>query len=221
MKLSPVVLLLRAGDTIFGNNIAGSAEFGSVQQDTLEENTAYVIQLLETAIPNTIENDVSQKLVEGFGVVVAVRNDMSQADKTGLTAYDSLFNIRRQLWDILVGLWIEDEDENDGYYQDGPIYYKGGSLLDINPAWLWYQFEFEYNARLNATVKKYDLDSLDTIYAQWVITPNKQIPIKSAKSLPDAIDETDMESIINFTENLLAGSFDSRAFTAGFDLYEG
>jgi len=220
MRLSPIVLLLRAGNTSFGDEIAGSAEFGSVQEDTLEANTAYVIQLSEVATPNTIQGDVSQKLVEGFGVVVAIKNDQSQADKTGLTAFDSLFNVRKELWKVLIGLFIDDEDPNDGYYQDGPIYYKGGTLLDINPAWLWYQFEFEYPAMLTGQLKEYNLDDFNTLSAQWVMTPNAQIPLEGAGDLPDALESSDMDSIIDFTENLLAGAFSSD-FAAGFDLYKG
>lgn len=219
MKLSPIVLRLRNGNTIFGNEIAGAAEFGSVQQDTLEQNTAYVIQTLETAIPNDVENDVSQRLVEGFGVVVAIRNDQAQADKTGLTAYDSLFNIRKELWNILVGLILPDDD--DGQYNvDGPIYYKGGVPLDINAAWLWYQFEFEFPARLKGAPQEFDLDDLETIAAQYVLTPNAQIPLTGAEPLSGAIADSDLDQIINLTENLLDGAFAS-GFDAGFDLYEG
>jgi len=219
MKLSPIVLLLRAANTIFGDEIAGAAEFGSVQQDTLEKNTAYVIQTLETAIPNTVENDVSQRLVEGFGVVVAIRNDLSQADKTGLTAYDGLFDIRRELWRALVGLILPDDD--DGQYNvEGPIYYKGGVPLDINGAWLWHQFEFEFPARLVGAVQEYDLDDLNTIAAQYVLTPDAQIPLTGAEPLPGAVADSDLDQIIDLTENLLAGAFAS-GFTAGFDLLKG
>lgn len=221
MKLSPIVLRLREADIDpFGINIAGAAELGSIQKDTLLESTAYVVQLTEVAIPNDIEGDVSQRLIESFGVIVALRNDLTQKDKTGLTAYDSLFEIRKGLFNTLVGWFFPDLDENDGYYQEGPIYYKGGVLQDINPAWMWYQFEFEYNARVNRTMEELATDDFNTIYAQYVITPNAQIPIKSAKPLPDVIDDSDMEQVINLTKNLLAGSFD-RGFASGFDLYKG
>jgi len=220
MRLSPIVLRLRNANTRFGSQIAGAAEFGSVQDDTLNEDTAYVIQTNEVTLPNTTQNDVSQKLIEEFGVTVAIRNDLQQSDKTGLTAYDNLFEIRREFWNILVGLWLPDEDDEQ-YTVEGPIEYKGGVLLDINPAWLWYQFQFTFPARLVGAVQEFDLDDLNTLSAQWVLTPNKQIPIKGADPLPDAIADSDMESLINFTENLLAGGFESRAFDSGFDLYEG
>jgi len=220
MKLSPIVLKLRAANlTEFDQSIAGSAELATAQADTLEVATAYVIQLLEVAVPNTIEGDVSQRLIEGFGVVVAIRNDLSQADKTGLTAYDKLFNIRRELWNILVGLVLPDDD--DGQYNvEGPIYYKGGTLMDINPAWLWYQFEFEFPARLTGAEQTLDLSDLETISTQYVLTPDAQIPLKGAAALPGAITDSDLDQIIDLTENLLAGSFNS-GFAAGFDLYEG
>lgn len=221
MKLSPIVLLLRSGETDFNDNIAGAAEFNTIQKDTLEVDTAYVIQTTDVALPNKTQGTVEQRIVEGFGVVVALRNDESQADKTGLIAYDRLHAIRKQLWDILVGLNLDAVLNDEGYTVEGPISYKGGSLIDINPAWLWYMYEFEYPATLQEICKDYGLDDLNTLSAQWVITPNSQIPLNGADPLPDAIEISDMESIINLTENLLAGAFESRAFDSGFDLYEG
>lgn len=221
MRLSPIVLILREGNTVFGDQIAGAAEFKSIQSDTLEVDTAYVIQTTDVALPNKTQGTVEQKITEGFGVVVAIKNDNSQSDKTGLLAYDSLHNIRTELWRLLVGLNLDTTLNEDGYTVEGPIAYKGGSLIDINPAWLWYMYEFEYPAFLQETVKEFDLDDLNTLSAQWVLTPNSQIPLKGAEPLPDAVQQTDMESIIDFTENLLAGSFDSRAFDSGFDLYKG
>jgi hypothetical protein len=221
MRLSPIVLALRNAETVFGDEIAGAAEFKSIQKDTLTNNTAYVIQTTDVALPNKMVSTVEQKVVEGFGVVVAIRNDLSQSDKTGLTAFDSLHDIRKQLWDILVGLNLDAVLNSDGYTIEGPISYKGGSMLDINPAWLWYLYEFEYPATMQEVGKNYDLDDFNTLSTQWVLTPNAQIPLKGAEPLPDAIKQSDMESIIDYTENLLAGSFDSRAFTSGFDLYKG
>lgn len=220
MRLSPIVLILREGNTIFGDQIAGAAEFKSIQKDTLEVNTAYIIQTTDIALPNKTENTVEQKIVEGFGVVIAIRNDTSQADKTGLGAFDRLHDIRTQLWNLLVGLNLDSVLNEDGYTIEGPISYKGGSLIDINPAWLWYMYEFEYPATLQEIVKDFKLDDLNTLSAQWIISPNSQIPLKGAESLPNALEQSDMESIIDFTENLLAGSFES-GFDVGFDLFKG
>lgn len=221
MKLSPIVLRLRAAAIEeFGDRIAGAAEFATVQEDTLEADTAYVIQLLDVGIPNDIEQDVSQRVTEGFAVIVALRNDEQQKDKTGLIAFDNLFNIRTQLFNSLVGWEMDDEDESDGFYPEGPIYYKGSVLLDINPAWLWYQFEFEYKGRLVRTLTEGELDDLNTIYAELVMTPDAQIPIKSAAALFEPISDPDLQQNIDLTENPLDGAF-SRGFSAGFDLYKG
>lgn len=219
MKLSPIVLLLRQAKTVFGDNIAGAAEFNTIQQDTLNVNTAYVIQTTDVALPNKTQGTVEQKITEGFGVVVAIRNDESQADKTGLLAYDQLHEIRTELWNVLVGLNLDQTLNTDGYTVEGPIEYKGGSLIDINAAWLWYMYEFQYPAYLQETVKDYDLDEFQKIYADWRITPAADIPLTGAKPLP-AIDDPDMQSIIDLTVNLLAGAF-AGGFDAGFDLYEG
>lgn len=220
MKLSPIVIILRNAETVFGNEIAGAAEFNTIQKDTLEVNTAYVIQTTDVALPNKTQGTVEQKITEGFGVVVAIRNDESQADKTGLIAYDQLHAIRKQLWDALVGYNLDTVLNDDSYNVEGPIEYKGGSLIDINPAWLWYLYEFEYPALLTETPKEYDLDDFKSIYAQWRITPAADIPLKGASSLRDVLENPDMESIIDLTENLYAGAF-AGGFDAGFDLYEG
>jgi hypothetical protein len=221
MKLSTVVARLRNFDIQpFGQNIAGAAELGSVQADTLLEESAYIIQTLETASPSQIEGDVTQRLTEGFAVVVVLRNDLSQADKTGLTAFDSLYYIRQQLFNSLVGWEIEDEDETDGYYSESPVYFKGGMLLDINPAWMWYQFEFEFRCRISRTYVYEPTDEFRSIRAQYVLTPDTQIPLKGPESLPGAVKWADLDQVIDLTVNLLAGAFSS-AFSAGFDDYEG
>lgn len=220
MKLSPIVLILREGETVFGDQIAGAAEFKTIQKDTLEVNTAYVIQVDAIATPNTTQGTVQQKIVEEFGVVVAIKNDESQADKTGLIAYDQLHDIRQQLWTLLVGLNLDSTLNTDGYTVEGPVEYRGEVLLDINPAWLWYMYSFSFPATLQEVEKDYDLDDFNTLSAQWVIAPNAQIPLEGAAALPEALEKSDMESIIDLTENLLAGSF-AGGFDAGFDLYEG
>ena len=221
MKISLVSIRLKAANIPpFEDRIAGAAEFGIIQEDTLNDPTAYVIQLNEVAIPNEVAHEISQKVTESFGVVVALRNDQSQQDKTGLTAFDQLFDVRAKLFNSLVGWEFDDEDDSDGFYPEGPVYYKGGVLLDVNPAWLWYQFEFEYPGRLQRTLTQGELNDLDTISAQYVLTPDAQIPLKGAAALPGAITDSDLDQIINLTENLLAGAFD-RGFSSGFDLYKG
>ena len=244
MKVGPIAVRLRVfGVEEFGDNIAGAAELDSVQNDTLTKNTAYVVQLGEVGTPNDVVSDVSQVVTESFGVIVAIRNDQSQGDKTSLTAFDQLFNIRKQLFNALVGWEIDDEDPDDGFYAEGPIYYKGGDILDINPAWMWFLYEFEYKGRLQGTMKDatyiaatnayiaatnvatpesatlVDITELNTISTQYVLTPSSQIPITGNESLPNAV-TADLEQIIDLTRNLDDGAFVS-AFATGFDLYKG
>lgn len=223
MKLSVIVTKLRDADIDpFFTNIAGAAEFGSVQENTLVNETAYVFHVDEIAAKNDFEHDTSQKIIESFAVVVALKNDLSQADKTGLTAFDRLHNIRKQLLNTLLGWEIPDDDSEDGYHQEGPIYYKGGRLAAINPAWLWYQYTFEFDARIDRVVSviDVDVDDFNTINVDYILTPSAQIPLKGAKAIPDAGLMTDLDQIIDLTENLAAGAF-SRAFSSGYDLYDG
>jgi hypothetical protein len=220
MRLKPIVLLLRAGETIFGDNIAGSVEFATVQKDTLLIDTAYVVPTPSVALPNTTEGTVQQRLVEGFGIIAVVKNDTSQADKTGISAIDRMHDIRKEFWDLLIGLDLSEILNEPGYSVEGPIAYKGDSILDVNPAWLWYMFEFEYPAILQRTLKDADLDDFNSIYTQYVLTPNAQIPVTGAEPIPDAIELSDLDQIIDLTVNLLDGAFDG-GFDSGFDLFEG
>lgn len=221
MKLGPIANRLKIyGIDGFEGRIAGAVELSTVQEDTLLDNTIYVVQYDEIASPNDFQGDVSQNVTESFAVIVVVKNDTSQADKTGITAYDSLFNIRKRLFNILVGWDIDDEDEDDGFYSQGPIYYKRGELLDVNSAWLWYQYIFEYQGKLVRTLEDPAYDSLDTISTQYILTPDAQIPIKKAGNLADLNLDTDLDQIIDLTESLTAGAFVS-GFASGFDLYEG
>ena len=206
MKIGPVVLKLRLADTRFENRIAGAAELAYALQGALQKEMAFVIQLTETVTSNTLDNGISQKITERFGVVVMLDNSTTQKDKTGLTAYDSLFEIRSQLFGALLG-W-----QMDG--ADSLVSYGGGKVLGINRAQFWYQFEFEADLRIcdSVDVGRDELEDFDSIYAQWVMTPSAKIP---AVRIP--IDDPDMESIIDFTDDPTDGEF-GRGFGIKFDI---
>lgn len=210
MRLAPIVLKLRLANTRFKNKIAGAAELAFALRGTLMEEMAFVVQLSETASPNTLDSGISQKITERFGIIIMLKNDVSQKDKTGLTAYDSLFEIRAELFKALLG-WQMDEAES-------LVSYSGGKVLGINRAQFWWQMEFEVTTRIDdddgVDVGEDKLDNFDSIYAQWVIAPSAKLPVGE---IP--IDNPDMSSIVDFTDNPDDGAF-GKGFGLRFDVYE-
>lgn len=197
MQLSPVVIKLRAANTRFSNRIVGAAELDLALKYTLKKETAFVIQLSEQASPNTLDNGVSQSLVERFAVVVALANDSSQSEKTGLVAYDSLDACRAEIWHAILGWDIE------GF--ETPISYAGGRLIAMNSAYLWYQFEFLITREVNQLtghedgiqINRDDLPNFDTVYAQYVFAQNNNLPVEEGQ-IPVTFDP-DMTQIIDLT----------------------
>lgn len=151
MKVGKIALKIRDANTDFGDYVAGSAELDLAISGTLIREMAFVIPLIENAEANTYDSGLMQMLIERFGVVVALKNDSTQSDKLGIIAYDRLHDIREQMFNCLLG-WEIPEAES-------LIYYRGGRLLDLNSAWLWYQFEFEYEGRIGMTKRQQALQT--------------------------------------------------------------
>lgn len=216
MRIGPIVLKLRLASTRFENRIAGAAELSLALQGTLQAEMAFVIQLSEAAADNKHDNEVEQRLTERFGVVVALDNGTSDKDKTGLTAYDSLFATRAEIWKALLG-WKMDGAESY------PISYRGGRVLGINRAQFWYQFEFSVDAWIGQEdgidVGRDDLDNFDKIYAQWAITGPQGKQFADWPDFGDGIAPPDMESIVDFTEDPRDGAF-GPGFGIRFDVSE-
>ena len=125
--------------------------------------------------------------------------------------YDSLFEIREELFNALLG-W-----QMDG--MDSLVSYGGGKVLGINRAQFWYQFEFEADVRIvdRVDVGRDTLNDFDTIYAQWVMTPSADLPVEN---LPITIFDPDMTSIVDFTDNPDDGAF-GKGFGMKFDIDKG
>lgn len=198
MKLSPVVLKLRLGETRFENQIVGVAELGEImkRQLTLQADTAFVVQLAEIANKHEYDSTINQKVKEVFAVVVALANDSSDRDKTGLTAYDLLHDTRQDLWDLLIGWQMPDAESL--------VYYVGGRVLDINPAYLWYQFEFGVDTRVCPVRQDVSgMDDFNTIYAEYILAPDEDnLPVSGGNPLlpRDDNDVVDMIQNIDLTE---------------------
>lgn len=234
MRLAPIVLRLRVAKTTFGNNIFGSAELDKAIQGTLMKQMAFVIPLIEKANANNMDNTVNQVLIERFAVIVALQNDVSQSDKTGITAYDTLHNIRSELFRALLNVWMKDTET--------PIYYIGGSLLDLTGNYLWYQFEFEFTSRIQSDsegiadveeidvyekddyshVRTSELPSFNKIYTNYILAPSPNLPYEGDLPLddgyPDVLLPDDMAQLIDLSAALHPGGFSGRAFSSAFDI---
>lgn len=172
MKLGAIALKIRsgysAGQTDFGDRIAGAAELAIALRQTLNNEQAFVVPLSDNAAANDLETDINQVITESFGVIVALKNDSSVSDKIGLTAYDRIHNIRAQIWKTILNWNIPASIDPNA---EGPIEYAGGTLLDINRGWLWYQFAFSYKSRIDKDdgVEEDPLPAFLELYAQYIL----------------------------------------------------
>lgn len=225
MKLSEIIFALRAGNTYFKSLVGGAAEFSNVQVNTLKKDVAFVIPLGEDTIENELDNSISQTIKERFGVICAVKNDTDSDDKAGIIAYDKLHDIRADLLKVLVNLDL-------GY--ERTIEYSAGRVLDINRAWLWYQYEFMYTSRIVAgtdglaEIEYRDMDerqqvsqlpNLSEIYADYIFNGlnSKNLPYTGQLPVSDYID-VDASQQIDYDDDPNPGGYETDGFAAGFKI---
>lgn len=217
MKIGQIVLKLRLAETRFENRIGGAAELALAMTYALQKEMAFVVQMAETAKANMLDSGVSQLITERFAVIVALDNATSDRDKMGLTAYDSLFDIRTQIFSAILG-WQMDGAES-------LVSYAAGRVVKVDRAFLWYQFEFLVDTRIDdddgVDVGADELGYFDDIYAQWILSPSlKSVAVEGASALPISIVDPDMTSIIDFTVNPVVDGDFSRAFRLDFDTWK-
>ena len=132
MQLELIIAALRARCPSLTNRIAGAAQFKLLPEAAaLPVPCAFVIPLDDSPSASSSQNSVRQSLTDNFAVVVAISN---VADEKGQGSTQSVNALRAELWAALLG-W-QPSDRYDG------ISYEGGSLLSLDRARLWYQFEF-------------------------------------------------------------------------------
>ena len=217
MKIGPIALKLRLEETRFENRIYGTAQLAQALEYTLLKESAFVVQLNETVNANTLDNGISQKINEQFGVIVALDNGSSDRDKAGLTAYDKLYDVRAEIFKAILGWQIPGTESL--------ISYAGGRVAGLNRAYLWYQFEFLTQTRIDdddgIDVGADDLETFDSIYAQWVLAPSvKSETIKGKTTLPISVIDPDMTSVIDFTTNSDVDGGFGKGFGIKFDVYK-
>ena len=210
MKLGPIVLKLRLGNTRFKDSIAGAAELAIARENTLLKEMAFVVPLGETCDRNPNDQGLNQRYTERFAVVVAIKNDTIYKDKLGITAHDQLHEVRAEIFKAILNWQVPGAEST--------IYYVGGLLFDIDPSYLWYQYEFAMESRLTDSdgVEEGYTDELEEIYSQFEITPSVNIPYDG--SLPVSSFNPDMTTWVDIYDDPSNGAF-SRAFDYDFDWY--
>lgn len=132
MDIELVIKQLRTYAPIFAQRVAGAAEFKALSEKTaFGMPAAWVIPLEDSPAKPTALNAVRQDLAEGFAVIVCLDNTL---DERGQAATVSLHTVRKAVWQALLG-W-RPTDEHNG------VYYDGGTLMQLDRAQFWYQFEF-------------------------------------------------------------------------------
>ncbi|MEM5371355.1 hypothetical protein V4C53_35720 [Paraburkholderia azotifigens] len=169
MNLNAVIEHLRERMPIFAQRVAGAAKFSILPEaSNLMVPAAYVIPLDENPDQQASSNGYRQTVEDRFAVVVVLSN---VSDERGQSAAMSVHDMRKLLFSALVG-W----EPGDDYYQ---VEYDGGSLLSIDRARLYYQFEFKSD---------YEIGYEDTW--KWV-RDNELPPLEGLNVRVDAIDPAD------------------------------
>jgi hypothetical protein len=226
MKLGKIVLKLRLANTTFENMIGGAVELTAAINNTLTKEMAFVIPLIDDARVNEYDNFINQAITERFGVVVALRNDLDFADKLGIAAYDRLHDIRNEIFSAILGWQIAEAETI--------TYYRGGKLVGFNSAYLYYQFEFEYQSRVISDkgdrrkislVVNDNIDEQETeetqlfekIYAWTILSPSERLNTPIDLPLTDIF--PDLGQAIDMQSDPGAGGL-NKSFSTGFNIYD-
>jgi hypothetical protein len=136
MQLGQIVLRLRQANTIFRNNVVGIVDRKDILQNTFSIiPVAFVVpENISNTSKNQLDSGINQLVIEDFSIVVVLDNDFSAKNKLGLVTYDRLHDIRADIWKAILGWQID----NNVYL----ISYNGGRLIELNSAYLLYEFRF-------------------------------------------------------------------------------
>jgi hypothetical protein len=237
MRINPIIVRLRQANTVFGNRIGGAAELELVRNSTgINADQAFVVTVSESVDGNVSEGSVTQRLVERFAVVAVLKNDTQQRDKLGFLANDRLHDVRSQLFRALLGRQF--------VASDGPIEYAGGQLLPLNPAYLWYQFSFQFPSRiiefsdaafcdvqgsedlieeeLRGMTQPSQFPDLLRLYTNYILSPNADLPYTGDLPLDDGYPDVslpDFAQLIDSSDDPNPGAF-GRGFGSGYDFYK-
>lgn len=174
MELRKIILALRERVPGFVGRVSGAAEFRPLPEvGKLALPSAYVIPLHDETGEQKSQTDYWQECTDGFSVVVALDNRL---DELGLASIDDAVHIvRRWLWRALLG-WSPSEEYTFG------IEYRGGVLLDMNRAILYYKFDFQATFEIGEedTWHQRELDDLP-----WLETVHIDVDLIDPDKGPD------------------------------------
>lgn len=206
MRQKQANLQSRGLQATFGNFVGGSIELSQAQLIPAQRDLCFIVPVGASAEPSTYEGGVDQLLYERFSALVCLKVDTQLNDDYGIVVYDRLHDIRDEIMSAFLG-WRLAESED-------VITYKGESLIDYNNAYLWYQFEFEYPARVlsrtifdtsglavdgtgsadyvDGGIEVNDIQDVNIegirdfnkLYSQVKLMPNDDVPLESGLDLP-------------------------------------
>ena len=142
MNMTDIILRIRAANTVFGDKVAGAAEFAYADANAIKEATqAFVVHESDDAGENELSAGVQQEVTERFTIYASVVND---TDETGHQSAIDKSTIREQLLSAING-WIPPEFNE-------PIEYRGSSTGMINRAFATYEFRFAVRHKITESV---------------------------------------------------------------------
>ncbi|MDK9373432.1 hypothetical protein QQF54_08695 [Lelliottia sp. V106_10] len=190
MDLRKIILALRERVPDFGTRVSGAAEFRPLAEvGKLALPAAYVIPLHDETEEQKSQTDYWQFCTDGFSVVVALDNRLGEL---GLESVDDAVHIvRRKLWRALLG-WSPSEEYTRG------IEYRGGVLLDMNRAILYYKFDFQATFEIlpEDTWHQQELDDLP-----WLETVHIDVDLIDPGAGPDGHPEFQADIHLSHTES--------------------
>lgn len=214
MRWKQADLKARGLQATFGNFVAGAAELAQALNNPPTREMAFIIPMSSTPKPTNASNSMEQTLIERFGVVVCIKSDVQQSDKYGFLAYDKVHTVRSEVMNAFLG-WQMAEAEKI-------IEFSGESLIEFSPSYLWYQYTFDFVARLQAVpmaegvvegdVVDYGFQDtnpenptdLDRIYSQYILRPDFEgrLPLDPTQDLPlpDGFPDVKLPNIAQFLE---------------------
>jgi len=190
MNLTNIIEALKTRCPSFGaapnRRFSGAAEFAALEEtQSMEFPSGYVVPLDDEPGDQTSSNGYKQEIRDMFAVIVVFNNKMDERGQHAITEARDL--IRKELFRAILA-WSPDEEHDR-------IQYEGGSLLSINRAHLYYQFEFSavtvieesdtWQAVFNAALPEFKtmgikLDAIDPYDPNLVsIGPDDRIEVRA------------------------------------------
>lgn len=154
MKYSLIIGALRERCPFFSGRVSGLADGRYLPSALPTLPAAFVVPTGEVAATQQSATDYWQRVTESFAVLALL--DGAPALNGDETAFDSLEEVKTQLWKALLGM----RPEKDGHI----IVYTGARLLDRVDGHLCYQLDFACDREIHESMTRQheELAALDT-----------------------------------------------------------